>query len=312
MKKNAFFIIITILLLSFCIVGCSSNNNFADYCEDEYNGNSIIGSWEDENELITFYDDKTFSSFYYWTGGSYILDKTNSKIALLGKSNGKEECYYTLDDDTLTLYSDAEMTNVKYCFTRVEEEVKNEIAAFNKKMNPIIGRWEDEEDVVTFNDNETFNSFFYWMGGSYMLNKSNSKITLLGKMSGKEEYYYTIDHDILILYSDAEMTDVKYCFTRVEEDDENDIITFNEKTNPIIGSWEDESDVVTFNDNETFNSFYYWLEGSYMLNESNSKITLLKKLSGKDEYYYTIDHDILTLYSDAEMTEVRYCFTRVE
>lgn len=120
MKKNAFFIIITILLLSFCIVGCSSNNNFADYCEDEYNGNSIIGSWEDENELITFYDDKTFSSFYYWTGGSYILDKTNSKIALLGKSNGKEECYYTLDDDTLTLYSDAEMTEVRYCFTRVE------------------------------------------------------------------------------------------------------------------------------------------------------------------------------------------------
>ena len=49
-----------------------------------------------------------------------------------------------------------------------------------------------------------------------MLNKSNSKITLLGKMSGKEEYYYTIDHDILTLYSDAEMTEVRCCFTRVE------------------------------------------------------------------------------------------------
>ena len=312
MKKNTFFVI-TILLLSFCIVGCNSNNNFVvDYLENEYEGNSIIGTWEDENEVITFNDDKTFSAFYYWTGGSYILDEFNNKIALLGTKSGKEECHYTLEDDTLTLYSDAEMTDVKYCFTRVKEKSENEIATFNKKKNPIIGRWEDENELITFNDDETFNSFYYWLEGSYILNESNNKITLIAKISGKEEYYYTLEDDTLTLYSDTEMTNVRYCFTRVEENDENEIITFNKKPHPIIGRWEDENDIVTFNDNETFNSFYYWMGGSYMLNENNSKITLLAKISGKEEYYYTIEDDTLTLYSDAEMTDVRYYFTRVE
>lgn len=271
--------------------------------------NTVIGSWEDDKEVVTFNSDGTYEASYYWWSGTYRVDETNSIITLVEDEDSKKEYYYTIDGDMLILQKGTvcmEFTRTEYDY-EYEEDAGYE-AAENENVNPIIGIWENDKDVVTFNEDGTYEASYYWWGGTYRVDETNSIITIVSKLSGKKEYYYTLENDTLILQniSNGKIGSVRLEFTRAEADS---------AFYPIIGTWENDKEVITFNSNGTFEASYYWLGGTYRVDETHYELTLVADVNGKDKYFFIIDGDTLKLFglnSKGQTTDRELVFTRVE
>lgn len=176
------------------------------------NVNPIIGIWENDKDVVTFNEDGTYEASYYWWGGTYRVDETNSIITIVSKLSGKKEYYYTLENDTLILQniSNGKIGSVRLEFTRAEAD-----SAFY----PIIGTWENDKEVITFNSNGTFEASYYWWGGTYRVDETNYELTLVADVNGKDKYFFIIDGDTLKLFglnSKGQTTDRELVFTRVE------------------------------------------------------------------------------------------------
>ncbi|WP_271628701.1 YIP1 family protein [Caldicellulosiruptor sp. DIB 104C] len=79
--------------------------------------NSIIGTWSDDKDTITFYPDGTFKAHYYWIGGSWEIN--GDKLYLTGTLTGKEGYYYKIEGNRLILEPIPGSGLGKYEFYRV-------------------------------------------------------------------------------------------------------------------------------------------------------------------------------------------------
>ncbi|ADQ04161.1 hypothetical protein Calow_0584 [Caldicellulosiruptor owensensis OL] len=82
-----------------------------------FSSNSIIGTWSDDKDTITFYSDGTFKANYYWIGGNWEID--GNKLYLTGFLTGKEGYYYKIEGDRLILEPIPGSGRGKYEFYRV-------------------------------------------------------------------------------------------------------------------------------------------------------------------------------------------------
>ena len=83
-----------------------------------FSSNSIIGTWSDDKDTITFYSDGTFKANYYWIGGNWEID--GNKLYLTGFLTGKEGYYYKIEGDRLILEPIPGSGRGKYEFYRVK------------------------------------------------------------------------------------------------------------------------------------------------------------------------------------------------
>ncbi|WPX09495.1 YIP1 family protein [Anaerocellum danielii] len=66
-----------------------------------FSSNSIIGTWSDDKDTITFNPDGTFKANYYWAGGNWEID--GDKLYITGFLTGKEGYYYKIKGNKLIL-----------------------------------------------------------------------------------------------------------------------------------------------------------------------------------------------------------------
>ncbi|BCS81774.1 YIP1 family protein [Anaerocellum diazotrophicum] len=82
-----------------------------------FSSNSIIGTWSDDKDTITFNSDGTFKANYYWLGGNWEIN--GNKLYLTGILTGKEGYYYKVEGNKLILEPIPGSGRGKYEFYRV-------------------------------------------------------------------------------------------------------------------------------------------------------------------------------------------------
>lgn len=59
--------------------------------------------------------------------------------------------------------------------------------------NSIVGKWQDNHDIVEFKSDGKFTAQSYWLGGSYTV--SGNKLSLSPAMENMQEFTYEINKD---------------------------------------------------------------------------------------------------------------------
>lgn len=98
-RRQLAIIVISMFLLSACN-GTSSNK-------------ALRGTWMNDEETLTFVDDDTYVSNYYYGFGNestYMVD--GDKITFSIPLIGNDTYYFNIDAQTLYLYTDSNMTEL--------------------------------------------------------------------------------------------------------------------------------------------------------------------------------------------------------
>ena len=94
MKKTTLLsLILCVLFLTACGIGSKK-------CP-------IIGTWEDTDDEVTFTEDGTIVSYYFFENGAKweeVKDGDENEIVMLEHNLGKTNYIYSVEDDTLKLY----------------------------------------------------------------------------------------------------------------------------------------------------------------------------------------------------------------
>lgn len=83
----------------------------------------------------------------------------------------------------------------------------------NNPNNKIIGRWQNEHDIVEFMKNGQFKAGYYWLNGNYEI--SGSTIIMNTLILGNETYIFSIDGDTLTL-TDKDYDSRKLVFKKIK------------------------------------------------------------------------------------------------
>ncbi|WAM34955.1 YIP1 family protein [Caldicellulosiruptor morganii] len=91
--------IIVVAIIIFALAGGVANSGGTGTAS--FNTNSIVGTWSDDHDTITFKPDGTFKANYYWAGGNWEID--GDKLYITGFLTGKEGYYYKIKGNKLIL-----------------------------------------------------------------------------------------------------------------------------------------------------------------------------------------------------------------
>jgi len=77
--------------------------------------------------------------------------------------------------------------------------------------NKLIGKWQDDYELVEFKKDGSFSASYYWLGGSYTID--GDALILSAALTGKKSFTYAVEGDTLYLYGAS--GSVQFEFTRV-------------------------------------------------------------------------------------------------
>ncbi len=78
--------------------------------------------------------------------------------------------------------------------------------------NPLVGKWEDERDIVEFKSNGKFTSSVYFMSGEYTVN--GNQVTMNIPLVGKDTYDFKIENGVLTMRGKIMSSTVQHEFKK--------------------------------------------------------------------------------------------------
>lgn len=132
----------------------------------------------------------------------YIIDGLYAST--LGMSYGIPEQIDVYDIHNLNL----DENGLKLVYENIKEPEPQEPTS-KVTYRALRGTWMNDEETLTFIDNDTYVSNYYYGFGdesTYIL--EGNEITFAVPLIGNDKYYIRIDYDKLYLYTDIEMTDL--------------------------------------------------------------------------------------------------------